>query len=184
MIKSEEEKIKDREANKKYYLKNKEKAKEKFREYNKANYQKIKERKKQYYSDHSKQIKEYKKEYNLKNRDKIRKEYSTSVTANGKNYRKIWYINNREKILNTIRFKSYKITESEYLALFEKQNGKCAICNKDQAYFKYALCVDHDHITGQIRGLLCRNCNLILGNAKDNLNILLSAANYLEKYQQ
>lgn len=74
----------------------------------------------------------------------------------------------------------YNITVNDYNKLFEKQEGKCAICGAHQINFKKALAVDHDHETGKIRGLICFNCNIMLGQAKDNINILKNAINYLK----
>ena len=58
------------------------------------------------------------------------------------------------------------------------QNGKCAICGerKDKT-----LVVDHNHKTGEVRGLLCGHCNHVLGFAKDNINILNKMIDYLTK---
>lgn len=49
--------------------------------------------------------------------------------------------------------------EIERRKLFEKQEGKCGICQKHEASFKIRLSVDHNHKTGQVRGLLCYHCN-------------------------
>ena len=73
----------------------------------------------------------------------------------------------------------YNITLEEYNILFEKQNGKCAICNKKQ--INKQLAVDHDHNTGKVRGLLCQNCNTGIGKFKDNPKLLLKAKAYLEE---
>lgn len=78
----------------------------------------------------------------------------------------------------------YNITLDEYLVMAEKQNFKCAICGKDNfamgANHSGCLVVDHSHITGNIRGLLCHNCNRALGLFKDNLNNLKLAVGYLK----
>jgi hypothetical protein len=68
------------------------------------------------------------------------------------------------------------LTLIEYNKLIEKQNGKCAICGKITK-----LGVDHNHITGKIRGLLCPTCNSALGLFYDNKLILLNAIKYLEQ---
>ena len=76
---------------------------------------------------------------------------------------------------------TYGITRVEYLKLFNDQDGKCQICGKHQLEFVKRLAVDHCHQTGKIRGLLCNNCNNILGYAKDNIDNLKNAIIYLEK---
>lgn len=57
----------------------------------------------------------------------------------------------------------YGITEEQYNAMFEQQKGCCAICGKHQSQQNIRLCIDHDHKTGRIRGLLCQKCNIGLG---------------------
>ena len=57
------------------------------------------------------------------------------------------------------------ITYSEYLELLNKQNGVCALCCQED-HDNRALCVDHEHATGRIRGLLCTACNFVLGSVE------------------
>jgi hypothetical protein len=71
----------------------------------------------------------------------------------------------------------YGITADELHALYAKQDGRCAICKKPEG--EKALCVDHDHDTGEVRGLLCNNCNAMLGYAQDNTEILRRAIYYV-----
>ena len=47
--------------------------------------------------------------------------------------------------------------------MYNNQNGCCAVCGKHQSEFKRIFDVDHDHVTGKVRGLLCRSCNTGLG---------------------
>jgi hypothetical protein len=63
------------------------------------------------------------------------------------------------------------------------QNNKCAICGRDKSEFKKRFAVDHNHKTGEIRGLLCVNCNHGLGTFKDNTIFLNNAIKYLNKTQ-
>ena len=56
---------------------------------------------------------------------------------------------------------NYGISESEYDAMYKEQNGLCKICGKEVPHRK--LCVDHNHDTNAVRGLLCRSCNIRLG---------------------
>lgn len=55
--------------------------------------------------------------------------------------------------------RKYGISLGTYNTMFKNQNGSCAICKKPQSNFKKALSVDHDHKTGEVRGLLCFYCN-------------------------
>jgi Recombination endonuclease VII len=71
--------------------------------------------------------------------------------------------------------KAYNLTLEDYDLMYSRQNGLCAVCLQ---FFK-VLYVDHSHDTEEIRGLLCRNCNLGLGFLKDSIDILQQAIEYL-----
>jgi len=90
-----------------------------------------------------------------------------------------WAQNNKE----TVRFyyvkRTYGISKDDWHVILAKQNNKCAICDTysdDKGFFH----TDHCHISKKIRGLLCINCNTILGHSKDNIKILENAINYLK----
>lgn len=68
--------------------------------------------------------------------------------------------------------------------ILRKQNLRCAICRSLQNTFRENFMIDHNHNTNQIRGLLCRRCNLLLGYAKDNPKILNLAEKYLTKWKE
>lgn len=72
--------------------------------------------------------------------------------------------------------KKYGITTKQYLSMYGDQQGRCKICAKE---FEM-LCVDHDHETKTVRGLLCHRCNLGLGHFEDDLDRLQAAMLYLE----
>lgn len=76
--------------------------------------------------------------------------------------------------------KTPKLTRTEYKELLEDQNYVCAICFGDEPIEK-KFSVDHDHDSGEIRGLLCTRCNLGLGLFKDSIETLESATEYLMK---
>lgn len=82
---------------------------------------------------------------------------------------------------NTYLKRQFGISYQEYQSLFLAQNSACAICKKQ---VDYNLCVDHDHNTGQVRGLLCRNCNSGIGKLGDTLEALESALAYLKNFQK
>lgn len=83
----------------------------------------------------------------------------------------------------------YGISPFEYEQMLDAQGGVCAICKNPEAtthspYGKTSeLAVDHDHVTGAVRGLLCSTCNFLLGQAKDDPEILRSAADYLALFR-
>lgn len=79
--------------------------------------------------------------------------------------------------------RDYGITPEDYEIAAKKQNGVCAICKKESSHKSGRLFVDHDHITGNIRGLLCNPCNLLLGHSNDDSSILKEAIKYLNKYK-
>lgn len=83
--------------------------------------------------------------------------------------------------------RSYGITPERYDEMRGIQNDLCAICKrpgKPRARQRYALHVDHDHQTGAVRGLLCAECNSILGNAKDSKEVLMAAIEYLQRHSK
>jgi hypothetical protein len=74
---------------------------------------------------------------------------------------------------------TFGITLEQYEAISEKQNHCCAICGTPQAEQRRKMAVDHDHVTDEVRALLCGNCNVGLGNFKDSEQILTKAIKYL-----
>jgi hypothetical protein len=84
-------------------------------------------------------------------------------------------------------YKSYNISSLDFENILASQNNKCAICGIDQNSLKDGkkkyLCVDHCHITGSIRGLLCDKCNRGIGLLGDNIDNLFNAIDYLKKYK-
>lgn len=81
----------------------------------------------------------------------------------------------------------YGLTEEQYQEMFKAQNGLCKICNNPEIITDKRvngpkrLSIDHCHTTGKIRGLLCRNCNIGIGNLKHNPEFLRRAALHCEE---
>ena len=73
----------------------------------------------------------------------------------------------------------YNMTINDYDQLLFNQGGFCAICKGLETGHLGRFVVDHDHMTGKVRGLLCWSCNVGIGHLKDNPEILISAAYYL-----
>jgi hypothetical protein len=73
----------------------------------------------------------------------------------------------------------YGINAKQREVLLKEQDNKCAICKRDQSEFKIRFAVDHNHITGKIRGLLCGACNKGLGHFNDSANLMYKAYVYV-----
>ncbi len=128
-------------------------------------------------------------EYRLANLEKVRAAARRRYQKNKERYRKIREANrellrersrkynaaNRHKIYEYSLKQLYNLTIDQYNAMVEAQGGVCKICGKPGK-----LVVDHNHTTKIVRGLLCNNCNHVLGHAHDNPEILQRAIEYLK----
>lgn len=74
--------------------------------------------------------------------------------------------------------RTYGLKDGDYGKLYEAQGGVCAICKRANGSTR-KLSVDHDHDTGEVRGLLCRPCNDMLGHARDDWRMFARATRYL-----
>lgn len=101
-----------------------------------------------------------------------------------------WYHNN-PALAKEQRLRKYGINLEQYNDLRKQQNYCCAVCKRHETEVEQgrakttdtALHVDHCHTSGKVRGLLCTNCNTMLGKSKDNVEVLQSAINYLEQHK-
>ncbi len=78
--------------------------------------------------------------------------------------------------------KKYGITLHDYDKMLIECNYKCNICEKKHREAHNGLHVDHDHETGSVRGLLCKECNTAIGLLRDNTFLLDKAKKYLTIY--
>jgi hypothetical protein len=80
--------------------------------------------------------------------------------------------------------RTYAITSAVYEHILLMQDGHCALCPATASGRKgdNYLVVDHCHTTDQIRGLLCHQCNIMLGAARDQIETLNNGISYLSKY--
>ena len=90
---------------------------------------------------------------------------------------------NPERTRNNALKRNYGITLKEHQEMYDVQNGVCAICKKSGDGKWKKLCVDHDHKTGKVRQLLCRRCNMILGQAYDDSGLLADMIAYLNRHK-
>lgn len=77
------------------------------------------------------------------------------------------------------RCNRHNISVEEFWAIYENQDGSCPIC--DKAIQPEDSAIDHNHKTGEVRGLLHKSCNRALGMLGDNPENLIRAASYLKK---
>lgn len=80
---------------------------------------------------------------------------------------------NNRRLLNV-----YGLSEAEVGKMAEEQGGACAIC---KVVPEISLCVDHDKVTGLVRGLLCASCNLFIGQAGHDEKRLAAGIRYLQE---
>ena len=71
----------------------------------------------------------------------------------------------------------YGIEQERFFRLLMEQGGRCAICDRDQT-----LVVDHDHVTEEVRGLLCAKCNTAIGLLSESPKVIEAAGRYLSEH--
>lgn len=166
--------------------------------------EKQKLRNREYREAHREEIRLANKAWREANKDKIKRNrelYRLRNPERLKERKRLYYERNREKIIQrnkiyrqrfpnstrTNHLKKFNITIEGYAHLLEQQNSVCAICFKPERAKMNGkikkLSVDHNHVTGRVRGLLCSVCNTGIGKLQEDKTILLSAINYLERNQ-
>lgn len=75
--------------------------------------------------------------------------------------------------------RKYGLNNGEYLNMLEQSGGMCWICLNPESVPGRSLAIDHDHVTGSVRGLLCTRCNQVLGRMSDDPTLFDRAAEYL-----
>lgn len=108
----------------------------------------------------------------------------TSIAKKQTEYRKPLRYIDRERIKRAL--KKYGISEERYRALWDEQNGACAICGmgfEGNGEEESCVCpvIDHDHRTGEVRGLLCNTCNTALGMIQEEIAVAYSLCRYIEE---
>jgi len=163
-----------RAAKRRYYQRHKEKLLAKSRAYNDAN------------KDH---LAAKKKEWWARNPDRKRG-YEAKRVRDPEQVRR-WRSNRKTRIAEEdpryhLRqgLRTYGLTLEQYDTLVEVQGGRCAICREaptGRNRNERRLHVDHDHVTGRVRGLLCLMCNRGIGMLRDRADLAQSAADYLRR---
>jgi len=108
-------------------------------------------------------------------RERARKNYADHREERKASSRE-YYRSHREEQRLTTMLRRFGLSREGYLAFVGRQDGRCAICR-----IEGRLSVDHNHATGEVRGLLCATCNFMIGHGKDDPGLLRAAAAYLER---
>ena len=179
---------KDKDIRKKYLIQYREKNRDRIRkhakEFREIHKEEIKVVLKKYYEDNKEKIKKKVQDWNTNNKD-VKKEtnriyHMKNKTDRNKRQREYCKGKGKNIVRNSKYKKTFGITLEEYNEMFTKQNGCCSICGRHQSEFNKALSVDHNHETGEIRGLLCSKCNFGIGNFNDSIELIEKALLYLK----
>lgn len=154
-----------------------------------SNKDKILEKQKAYYQANKAKRNAFSSTYRGKNLDKVKAYEAKSKEKHKATYQELarkFYRKNRARLLISGRRRAlaqkYNMSEEEYDRKFAEQSGLCATCLKPPKANK-RLCVDHDHVTGRVRRLLCDRCNMVLGLIDESPSTLRRLADYLEEFQ-
>ncbi len=166
-----------------YYLKNLEKRRAYSKEYEATK----RIRPKNHYEE---VVRPKSREWRRRNADKVNERVAKDRELNPEKYREYdrkWRRENIDLVRDRDVLKKFEIDYESYKLMFEQQGHVCAICKNPETRKSRTpgnvcrLAIDHCHSTNKIRGLLCHACNIILGKAKDSIEILESAIAYLKK---
>jgi Recombination endonuclease VII len=128
----------------------------------------------------------------LEKRREYNREYSTTHPDQMREYKRKYYAANRDAILLRRRersktkpgaererhlFRRYGLTPNAWDTMFDGQGQRCAICRGESRRWD----TDHDHNTGEVRGILCGPCNRAIGLLKDSPEVVTRAAEYLKR---
>lgn len=107
----------------------------------------------------------------------------TAILASNREWKaRVYGVPEGKALRRAVKLKfSYGLTTEDFERMRAEQNDGCATC-KQSTFATKPLCVDHDHATGKVRGLLCSPCNTILGRWKDSPAICENAKQYLLKH--
>jgi hypothetical protein len=113
--------------------------------------------------------------------------YDASHRLQRRHFQNQYYAAHKEQKRNSRLKQRFGIDAEEYQRLLTKQMDGCAICGTTipggpGKRNPLGFAVDHDHKTGKVRGLLCRNCNTGIGLLKDKVSVIRNAVDYVERY--
>lgn len=153
--------------------------------YYETNKEKIKANSRKHYYEHKEHALQVRKDYYTKNKENInkyRREYWHKNKEQLHKKQRAYNKKHKREIKNYHLKRYYGITIDDYDFILIKQNGGCAICGDGPKHGKY-LHVDHDHETKKVRALLCDNCNVAIGHAREDVNILQKMIEYINYHK-
>ena len=119
-------------------------------------------------------------------KEKRKNKHEVTVKAS-KKYREKMKNNKPKRYHEMWVLSKYCLTTQDYEQILKEQDNKCAICGEDKSSPRFIgrnFYVDHNHKTGEIRGLLCQRCNAGLGYFEDSSALLEKARQYLKGGEQ
>lgn len=136
---------------------------------------------KKYYDANAEQKKAARRSYYEKYRDKCIAASKAHYQENKSAYKLPWKRGYFKR--------KYGLSLDQIQEMISQQNKRCLICDNQfdlenivhKGPRKMRPCVDHNHETGKIRGIICNNCNLVIGYANDNPAVLTNAIRYLQE---
>ena len=105
-------------------------------------------------------------------------EENTYIKPNGQRQCKSCRLDSQR---HSVLFHKYGISWDDVMMMHVVQDGRCGICLREISEELKNMVVDHDHETDEVRGLLCRWCNVGLGHFQDEPQLLQNAVSYLER---
>ncbi|MCI0563882.1 MAG: endonuclease VII domain-containing protein [Nitrososphaera sp.] len=145
-------------------------------------------RSKAYYQANKERIKAKVKEYAANNKDKIKaasaayyQEHAEKIKAKVKAWKILNPADPLQKRKHQLKLK-YDMTLEEFDERLDAQDGRCMICKTDTPGGRGRFHVDHNHVTDQVRDLLCYECNTGLGKFKESTDLLQKAIDYLNRH--
>lgn len=141
---------------------------------------------KTYKQENNERIKELNRDYHAANREEknaYRKQWAIDNPERQRAGQRKWYDKNIDVVRNRAYISKYGISLDQYTAMLTEQANSCAICQTPKPKGNGTFHVDHDHVTGKVRRLLCHACNTSLGGFRDDPELLKKAIQYLESHK-
>jgi hypothetical protein len=137
---------------------------------------------KRWAEDHPGERKKNSEKYYAANKEKAKKrsvDWDRNHPEIARDRKRHWDQTHKKELSMSYMYRSYGLKKEDYANLMESQDYKCKLCGKELALEKKP-CVDHNHKTGFVRGILCSKCNVGLGQFGDSPEFLRRAAKYIE----